>query len=169
MCGICNVCKSVNLLSCCLFIIDAVLATSVFANYPTHIQAHTNTKSTKTKDIALAEKLQDKQHPTSKLRMLFLVSTSTSPNFPSYLCFFSYFLSPAPISFLILYFISFMSLLSHMLPALCSLSLPSPCPSLPPTSPPFTHHSSSLNVPIQYRHPPRVSNLFKTNRETTVF
>lgn len=126
--------STVPSLSCCLFIIDAALTTSIFANYPsTHIHAHTNRKCTKKQDIALAEKQQDKQHPTSKFwNALFLVNTSTSPYLPSYLCLFSSFpfLSPS-----LLHFISFMSLSHHT----CSLPFALSLYTLPPV-----HHSHPL-------------------------
>lgn len=117
------------LLSCCLFIIDTVLATSIFANYlSTCIHADINRKSTKKQDIALGERQQDKQHPTSKFQSPFLLCASSSPCLSSYLCLFY------SVLVLLLTFI-FLSLLlhfqslpnpSHMLFALCSFPLSVP-------------------------------------------
>lgn len=175
-------CECLPLLSCCLFIIDAVLATSIFANYPsTRIQARTNTKSTKKQDIALAEKRQDKQHPTSKFGTLFFVSTSTSPYQPSYLCLFSSSpFSSAHTSCLFLYFF-ILSLLcpSHhtcFLPFAPSL-YPSSCPSLPPTSySPVTPFilvlillPSWMFLSNIYQQALTVSNLLETLSEITAF
>lgn len=85
--NVCMPASTVPLLSCCLFIIDAVLAAFILAIYPsTHMQARTTTqKAPKKQDGALAEKRQDKQQPTSKLEKPFLVCCSSSP---SYLCLF---------------------------------------------------------------------------------
>lgn len=131
--------SSVTLLSCCLFIIDAVLASSIFANYPsTHIQeAHTNRKSTKKQDFALAEKRQDKQHQTSKFGTLFFVSTSTSSYLPSYHCLLSSF--------------PFLSLPSSFYLFYVPLITYAPNPFLPLLTPPPVHHSPyffSLVTPL---------------------
>lgn len=85
-------------------------------------------KKHKKQDIALGERQQDKQHPTSKFQSPFLLCASSSPCLSSYLCLFY------SVLVLLLTFI-FLSLLlhfqslpnpSHMLFALCSFPLSVP-------------------------------------------
>lgn len=127
--------------------------------------SHKHSKSTNRPDTALAEKCQDKQHPTSKLGSLFFfVSTSSSFNLPSRVClFFSFMLPLLFCSFyfpsLPLHFISFMSLSSPIVfPALCSPSLPLPRPSLPTIS--FTCHSLLFFLP-ECSYPIFITNLWE--------
>lgn len=122
--------------------------------------SHKHSKSTNRPDTALAEKCQDKQHPTSKLGSLFFfVSTSSSFNLPSRVCLFFSFMLP-------LLFCSFYFLYHFILSLLCPSHHPScSLPFAPPLYPSPVHHSqqflspvtpfssSFLNVRIQYLLP----------------
>lgn len=85
------------LLSCCLFIIDTVLATSIFANYlSTCIHADINRKSTKNKTLHLEKDsrinntlLQSFSHPFCCALPLLLVCLLISASFILYLFFCS--------------------------------------------------------------------------------
>lgn len=85
------------LLSCCLFIIDTVLATSIFANYlSTCIHADINRKSTKNKTLHLEKDsrinntlLQSFSHPFCCALSLLLVCLLISASFILYLFFCS--------------------------------------------------------------------------------
>lgn len=74
--------STVPLLSCCLFIIDAVATASIFAIYSlTHIRAYTNTKKTKNKTLHLQKNGRINNTALQSFK-LFLVSTSSSPSLP---------------------------------------------------------------------------------------
>lgn len=117
------------LLSCCLFIIDTVLATSIFANYlSTCIHADINRKSTKNKTLHLEKDsrinntlLQSFSHPFCCALPLLLVCLLISASFILYL----FFCSPFIFLSLLLHFQSLPNP-SHMLFALCSFPLSVP-------------------------------------------
>lgn len=141
--------------------------------------SHKHSKSTNRPDSALAEKRQDKQHPTSKLGSLFFfVSTSSSFNLPSHVCLFFPFMLPLLFcSFyfpsLPLHFIPFMSLSSPIVfPALCSPLYPSPVhhsQQFLSLVTPFLFFLPECSYPIFITKPLRASNLVETLSEITAY